>query len=165
MSAPAVRTRWALGLGMVAVVAVTAFGLPDDGGSDPASTGARAPASPSGVMPSETPAAAPTDQTFCASYRALAAVQAEYAASPDDGQGRRLLEEMADDLLATGVPASMDPIVRAGFATELGGIYASLGLTLDRRAVAGAAEDAGDGTSISGPVGAFGRWLAELCPA
>lgn len=153
--------RIGLGVLLVAVLGVVLLLRPGSGGA-----GRQPPesaASPTGVLPTATPATAPSEEAFCQGYRRLAAAQGQYAAQPD-GPGAELLRGAADDLLAIGVPDSMQVPARTGYFVEISGIYASLGTALDRRAVPGAGEADG-GTSVSGVVGEFGVWLNRLCPA
>lgn len=155
---PGLQSRWALAVVLVGVLGATLVVLPQR--DDPA------PAAPPPVAepaPTATPATAPSEESFCAAYGSLAAVQGQYLAQPDE-VGAQLLRETLDGLLATGVPESMGVLARTGLFIDLSGVYESLGETLDPRAVPGAAEDAGDGTSTSGASGAFGEWLVELCP-
>lgn len=153
--------RIGLGVLLVAVLGVVLFLRPGSGATD--SPPPEAAASPTGVLPTATPATAPSEEAFCQGYRQLAAAQGQYAAQPD-GPGAELLRGAADDLLAIGVPDSMQVPARTGYFVEISGIYASLGTALDRRSVPGAA-DADGGTSVSGAVGEFGAWLNRFCPA
>lgn len=157
----ATPARFGFGLVLLAVLGVILFLRP---GADAPDDPAAEPSPPAnGVLPSATPATPPSEEAFCQRYRMLASAQGQYAAQPDE-RGAELLREAADDLLATGVPDSMQVPARTGYFVEISGIYATLGEALDRRAVPGAAEDDG-GSSVSGSAGEFGAWLNRLCPA
>lgn len=157
----ALQSRLRLAVLLVGVLCAALVVLPRrDDAPAPASEPA---AEPTGVMPTATPDVAPSEEAFCDAYGALAAVQGQYLAQPDEA-GAQLLRDTLDGLLATGIPESMGVLPRTGLFIDLSGVYESLGETLDRRAVPGAAEDAGDGTSLSGASGAFGEWLVDLCP-
>lgn len=146
---------------MVLVLALILLGRRDDsgdGGDPGAAPGATAPSE--AFLPSLAPGASPSEEGFCASYRMLAAAQGQYAAQPD-ATGADLLRRSADTLLATGVPESMGRSARAGYLVEITGIYGSLGLELDPRAVPGA----GDGTKVTGAAAEFSGWLVQFCPA
>lgn len=153
--------RFGFGLVLLVVLGVILFVRP--GTDAPREPGAGPPPPANGVLPSATPATPPSEEAFCQGYRMLASAQGQYAAQPDE-RGAELLREAADDLLATGVPDSMQVPARTGYFVEISGIYATLGEALDRRAVPGAAEDDG-GSSVSGSAGEFGAWLNRLCPA
>lgn len=152
--------RVGFGLVLLAVLGVLLFLRPGTGGQD-APTGPEA--SESAVLPTA-PAAPPSEEAFCEGYRMLAASQGQYAAQPDE-HGAALLRDAADNLLATGVPDSMQAPARTGYLVEISGIYASIGEKLDPRAVPGAAAQDDGGSSLSGAAGEFGAWLNRLCPA
>lgn len=157
---PSVRVGF--GLVLLAVLGVLLFLRPGAGGPDVPAAGP----SPSGagLLPSVTPATPPTEEAFCESYRMLAASQGQYLAQPDE-RGATLLRTAAENLLATGVPDSMQVPARTGYFVEISGVYATLGERLDRRAVPGAAQDDGGSSSLSGAPGEFDAWLHRLCPA
>lgn len=156
------RGRWALAGVLVAVLALLlVLGRP--GGPDDSPRGAEGAGEADMPSPSA-PVRTPSDDEFCSRYLVLAAGQGQYAAQPDETT-TRLLRDAAEDLVAVGVPASMSPLARTGFRVEISGIYDSLGEELPAAAVPGALEDGGDGSSLSGVVGAFGDWLAQYCPA
>lgn len=155
--------RLGLGLVLVGVLVATLFLLPRR--DEPAATGPPPPSGPAGVVPTAT-GAAPSEEAFCAGFRTVAAVQGQYLAQPDE-TGAALLRDALDDLLATGVPDSMDTLARTGYLIEMTGLYGTLGEELDPSAVPGAATADGSGaadSSLAGAPGAFGQWLTELCP-
>lgn len=140
---------------LIAVVLVLVVFVRTGGDDEPVGT-----ASPSA---SATPSALPdppSDEEFCRSFRVLAGAQAVYAATPDD-RGADLIRDIAGDLVALGVPASMPVEARGGYYTVINGIYGSIGETLDPGAVPGAAE----GDQIAGSDAAFSVYLDEFCPA
>lgn len=149
----------------VAVVALPRIGGPrDQGGEGGPGPGAPDPsAGPPAVMPTATPVIAPSEEAFCARFRRLSGLQGQYAAQPDE-TGAGLLRDEVDDVLAIGVPDSMGIPARTGYLLALSEIYESFGERLDPRAVPDALPDGADGTSLADPSGAFGTWLAELCP-
>ncbi|MDQ6524817.1 hypothetical protein RB608_14460 [Nocardioides sp. LHD-245] len=159
-------SRWALAMVLVAVLVLLLVLGRRDGGDDGAGATAGVAEGLSEGLSEGPPAAAPvpSDDAFCAGYRRLAAAQGQHLAQPGE-TGAQELAAAAADLVATGVPASMSPLVRTGYRIEISGVYDSLGDTLPGDAVPGALEDDGRATSVSGVVGAFGDWLAQYCPA
>lgn len=155
---PEPTARIGLGLLLLAVLAALLLWRPEGGdGADP---GGEPSPSVTGLLPTATPATAPSEEAFCGKYRMLAAAQGQYVAQPDE-RGAEVLREAADDLLATGVPDSMRPGARSAYFVEISGIYATLGENLDRQAVPGAESSADPSSSTN----EFSAWLAELCPA
>lgn len=137
----------ALMTGVLAAVVFSRPADPHDGASPPAS----APTTSAPIPPT-------SEEAFCAAFRRLAATQGEYAAMPDERAGE-LLREAVDDLVAGGVPATMTLPARGGYHTVVEGIYASLGLSLERSAV-GAPDE-----PVAGEDAAFASYLAQFCPA
>ncbi|NYI99395.1 hypothetical protein HNR19_000094 [Nocardioides thalensis] len=154
------RDLWSrVGAGLLILVVLALVLLVRPGGTDDAGPGPEADpsTSPSGPGPTGPPA---TDGEFCRAFRALAAAQSVYVATPD-ARGAELLREAAAAVVAMGPPESMPIEARGGLFTALSGIYGSLGETLPPSAVPGAA----DGPQVAGSDQAFSGWLNEYCPA
>lgn len=156
LSGPAARAAFAVLL--LAVLGLVVFVRPD--GDEGAVGDEGATPAPTGVMPTATPATAPSEAAFCDRYRSLAGAQSQYVAVPDD-RSAGLLRDAADDLLATGIPGSMSVLAAGGFFAELSGVYGSIGLTLDPQAMPGAAE----ASRADGAPAAFASYLTGSCPA
>lgn len=126
----------------------------------PGEDDAPAPSTPTPADPptSVAPPATPSEEEFCAGFRKLAATQSAYAAAPDQ-RAVELLRQAADDLIALGVPKTMSLPARGGYHTVVGGIYDSIGLSLERSAV-GALEETDPNEDP-----AFSSYLAQFCPA
>lgn len=99
-----------------------------------------------------------SEEEFCGQFRRLAAAQGEYAAAPDE-RASELLRDAADQMVATGIPATMTLPARSGYFTVLDGVYRSLGLSLDPAAV-GALDEPVDAADA-----AFSSYLTQYCPA
>lgn len=96
-----------------------------------------------------------SDEKFCAGFRALAESQAQFVAGAVD---EAALEESADALVETGVPAGMSLPARSGYHTLIGSVYDSIGLGLEPGAVGAPAEPVGGGDA------AFSAYLQQSCP-
>lgn len=153
--------RLGLGLVLVAVLLATLFALPRHerpGATEPSPTGPPPAAEPPGAEPAATADPAPSEEAFCAGFRAVVAVRGQYLAQPDE-IGANLLQDALDDLLATGVPHSMEALARSGYFVRMSELYGTVGERLDPGAVPGAAD-----TPPKGAPDAFDAWLTDLCP-
>lgn len=157
MTSPAGRlrsrstSRVVLALGVLALVALIVF-VQRPAGDDDADVPTATP------EPSTSERAAPavaSDDDFCAGFRALAETQAQFAAGSADDAA---LEESADALVDTGVPAGMSLPARSGYYTLIGSVYDSIGLSLGPQAV-GATDE-----SVAGGDAAFSMYLQQSCP-
>ncbi|MDZ5619606.1 hypothetical protein SFC88_02150 [Nocardioides sp. HM23] len=138
---------------MMGVLAAVVLARP---GEDDATAPSADPAVSSTAPPSVLPT--PAEEEFCAGFRKLAATQSEYAAAPD-ARAVELLRDAADELVGLGVPETMTLPARGGYHTVLEGIYASIGMSLDRSDV-GALDEPGANDDA-----AFSSYLSQYCPA
>jgi hypothetical protein len=134
--------------------------------------GDTAPAAPEpAASTQETPAATPsgpetpdftgepavaTDAEFCAEFRGLEELQGQYVEGEADEDD---LQEAAQGLVDTGVPAGLSLPARSGYYTLIGGLYDFVGLGLDPAAV-GAPD-----VPVAGGDEAFAAWLDQSCTA
>jgi len=149
-----VNPRVVLALGVLALVALVVFvqrPAGDDGeaGTTPAST-------PEETATERAAPAVASDEDFCAAFRALAESQAQFAAGSAEEDA---LEESADALVDTGVPAGMSLPARSGYYTLIGSVYESIGLSLEPEEVGATSE------SVAGGDAAFSSYLQQSCPA
>jgi hypothetical protein len=149
-----VNARVLLALGVLALVGLVVFVQRPAGDTGPDEPTA-APTSESTTSERAAPAVA-SDEDFCAAFRALAESQALYAAGSAD---EAALEDSADALVDTGVPAGMSLPARSGYHTLIGSVYESIGLTLEPEAVGATTE------SVAGGDAAFSTYLQQSCPA
>jgi hypothetical protein len=144
-------SRAVLAVGVLALVALIVFvqrPAGDSGTDEPAGTPEETTSAPAA------PAVA-SDEKFCAGFRALAESQAQLVAGAVD---EAALEESADALVETGVPAGMSLPARSGYYTLIGSVYDSIGLDLEPEAVGAPAE------SVDGGDAAFSAYLQQSCP-
>jgi hypothetical protein len=135
-------------LALVALVALVQRPAGDTGSDEPSGSpepSASAPAAP----------AVASDEKFCAGFRALADSQAQFVAGAAD---EAALEESADALVETGVPAGMSLPARSGYHTLIGSVYDSIGLSLEPEEVGAPAEP------VDGGDAAFSAYLQQSCP-
>lgn len=144
--------RVVLAIGVLALVALIVLVQRPAGDPQPDDTSTRAPEETTSAPAA--PAVA-SDEDFCAGFRALAQSQAEFAAGSAD---EATLEESADALVDTGVPAGMSLPARSGYYTLIGSVYDSIGLDLAPEAVGATAE------SVDGGDAAFSAYLQQSCP-
>jgi hypothetical protein len=136
-------------LALVALIVLVQRPAGDSGTDEPARATEEATSSPAAA-----PAVA-SDEKFCAAFRALAESQAQFVAGAVD---EAALEESADALVETGVPAGMSLPARSGYHTLIGSVYDSIGLDLEPGAVGAPAE------SVDGGDAAFSAYLQQSCP-
>jgi hypothetical protein len=135
-------------LALVALIVLVQRPAGDSGTDEPARATEETTSSPAA------PAVA-SDEKFCAAFRALAESQAQFVAGAVD---EAALEESADALVETGVPAGMSLPARSGYHTLIGSVYDSIGLDLEPGAVGAPAE------SVDGGDAAFSAYLQQSCP-
>ena len=149
-------SRLLLAIGVLALVGLIVFvqrpagdtgvdGRVDTPAPDGTPTSTAAPAAP----------AVADDEDFCAGFRALADGQAQYVSGSAD---EAALQEAADALVATGVPAGMSLPARSGYFGLISSVYDSIGLDLEPAAVGATTE------SVEGGDAAFSAYLQQSCP-
>lgn len=143
--------RLVLAVAVLALVALIVF-VQRPAGDD---TSGEPTATPESTTSERAAPAVANDEDFCASFRALAESQAQFAAGSAD---EAALEESADALVDTGVPAGMSLPARSGYYTLIGSVYESIGLALEPEAVGATAE------SVDGGDAAFTMYLQQSCP-
>lgn len=144
--------RAVLAIGVLALVALIVLVQRPAGDPEPDDTSTSAPEETTSAPAA--PAVA-SDEDFCAGFRALAQSQAEFAAGSAD---EATLEESADALVDTGVPAGMSLPARSGYYALISGVYDSIGLELAPEAVGA------PGEPVEGGDGAFSSYMGRFCP-
>jgi hypothetical protein len=135
-------------LALVALVVLVQRPAGDTGSDEPTAT-------PEPTASAPTAPAVASEEEFCAGFRSLADSQAQFLAGSAD---EAALQESADALVGTGVPAGMSLPARSGYYTLVGSVYDSIGLSLEPEAVGAPAE------SVDGGDAAFSAYLQQSCP-
>ena len=157
-----------IAVGVALVVVVVAFLLTRDDDKDP--TGADPQSSASTSPSTDLPVVA--DETWCAGWQNLVAIQGIYVAGPTPEAGANLLAAV-DALQDLGVPESLDPSGYTELTAVLDDVHASVDPSFTPTAVPSEPADVGldhdhadegnaDDDHEEAP---FGTWLADHCAA
>lgn len=152
---------YVLGAALVVVVLLVLF-VPRPGGEGPtgpapdvAPPGETTPAARAEVQTTGAPRRA-TDEAFCDAFVAMVNSEGQ---PPGERETRtERLEQLADELLAVGVPATMSLPARTGYYEVMSDVYDHIGLELAPEAVGAAS------LSIEGAGAAFTAYLDKNCP-
>ena len=142
-----------IAVGVALVVAVVAFLLTRDDDKD--STGGDP--QPSASASTSLPVVA--DETWCAGWENLVAIQGLYVAGPTPEAAANLLATV-DALQDLGVPESLDPSGYTELTAVLDDVHASVDPSFTPTA---APSEPVDVTAEDADVAPFGAWLAQYC--
>jgi hypothetical protein len=143
-----------IAVGVALVVAVVAFLLTRDDDQESAGADPQPSASPSTSLP------VVADETWCAGWQNLVAVQGLYVADPTPEVEASLLAAV-DALQDLGVPESLDPSGYTELTAVLDDVHASVDASFTPTAVPSEPVDV---TEDDADVAPFGAWLARYCP-